>query len=121
MRFTNPAAANAAHQKMLALDGKLHTAVAHAVMPNHMHAVLRLKEFGLAETLKRLKGGISFDVNRAVGRSGSLWQEGYFDTLVEKHLLNCVGYTMDNPQNAGLKDWAWTHFAAAGWRAVLGL
>jgi putative transposase len=121
--LANPAAARAAHEKLLALGRDLMVLIAHAIMPNHVHVVMGLGERDLGTTMQRIKGGMSFDVNHAVGRTGTLWDGDYYDTLIrdQTHLQNAISYTMNNPTKARLTEWPWTFFSEDGMRRILGM
>ena len=85
----------------------LHAAV---IMPDHAHLIftpLRDGEgwpYSLPDIMRRLKGRAAHEINRALQRSGPVWQEGFFD-----HVLRCneslaqkVEYICENPSRAGL-------------------
>jgi len=81
--------------------------IAAVVMPNHVHAVLRIHSgLALPNVVMRIKGGSSIEVNRILGRTGRLWQPDYFDRVVrvDAHLQRCIGYVHWNPVKAGLCD-----------------
>ena len=81
--------------------------LAAIVMPNHVHAVLRIeRKADLGEVMKAIKGGSAFYVNRAMGREGRLWQPDYFDRLIRNpgHLKRTIEYVHWNPVKAGLCD-----------------
>lgn len=69
--------------------------VAYVCMPNHVHALLiPLEGKRLEDALKLIKGRSSFQVNRALGQSGSLWFREGFDRIVRnrQHLWRCLQY-----------------------------
>ena len=80
--------------------------ISSVVMPNHVHALLiQNADHPLEHLLHSWKTFSSRNINRLVGRSGTLWQRSYFDRLVrnEKHFRNCVRYIRRNPEKAHLK------------------
>jgi putative transposase len=80
--------------------------ISSVVMPNHVHALLiQNADHPLEHLLHSWKTFSSRNINRLVGRSGTLWQRTYFDRLVrdEKHFRNCVRYIRRNPEKAHLK------------------
>jgi putative transposase len=80
--------------------------ISSVVMPNHVHALLiQNAEHPLEDLLHSWKTFSSRNINRLVGRSGTLWQRSYFDRLVrdEKHFRNCGRYIRRNPEKAHLK------------------
>lgn len=94
-------------QKLIEGHGSAYDVLAAAVMPNHVHAVLRIAEhMSLGEVMKSIKGGSAFDINELLGRKGRLWQPDYFDRLIRSsdHLHRCIKYTHWNPVKARLCD-----------------
>ncbi|MCA9175248.1 MAG: transposase [Planctomycetales bacterium] len=97
-----------------------------AVMPNHVHLVVR--PFGGVQ-LENLIGAIKTitarEINRREARSGPLWHQESYDRILrdEDHLWHVVQYIGRNPRQAGLPkhDWhrwlnpAWEPY---GWRFV---
>jgi len=80
--------------------------ISSVVMRNHVHALLiQNADHPLEHLLHSWKTFSSRNINRLVGRSGTLWQRSYFDRLVrdEKHFRNCVRYIRRNPEKAHLK------------------
>ncbi|GAA5484202.1 REP-associated tyrosine transposase [Haloferula sargassicola] len=88
------------------------------IMPNHVHAMIRLTSgFSLAQILQLWKGGSALQINRLTGRTGRLWGREYFDRLIrdEQHYFRAKRYIRRNPVKAGLcrepEDWP---FSSAG-------
>jgi REP element-mobilizing transposase RayT len=89
---------------------------AWAVMPNHVHAVLRPRaEWTLSKILKGWKGFTAREVNKLLKRTGiPLWQVESYDHLIrdDEDLYRCCRYTSMNPANAHLckqpEDWKWS-------------
>jgi putative transposase len=85
---------------------------AWVIMPNHVHVLMTIREGApLSSVLQDWKGGSSFDLNRVLGRKGTLWQKDYFDRLIRDgdHFANCVRYIRANPTKARLKAGEYTH------------
>jgi REP element-mobilizing transposase RayT len=75
------------------------------VMPNHVHAVVRLPASGLSlrEIMQRHKGYTASRANQWLGRNGPFWQEETFDRVIRPGMLAArVAYTLDNPVKARL-------------------
>ena len=72
---------------------------------SHSRAFVQNPTHPLEHLLHSWKSFSSRNVNRLVGRSGTLWQRSYFDRLVrdEKHFRNCLRYIRRNPKKAHLK------------------
>ena len=86
---------------------------AWVIMPNHVHVLMTLtQDAALSMVLHDLKGGSSIDINRLLGRKGTLWQKDYFDRLIRDgdHFANCVRYIRANPTKARLKSGEYTHY-----------
>jgi hypothetical protein len=74
-------------------------------MPNHVHLLFSISAQEHPENfLRNWKGLTSRTINRALNRSGSLWQKDYFDRLIRnsEHFWNCARYIRNNPQKARL-------------------
>ena len=77
------------------------------IMPNHVHALfVQNQEWPLEKLIQSWKRFSASQINKILGRSGSLWQRDYFDRLVrdKKHFANCVRYIRRNPEKAGLSE-----------------
>jgi REP element-mobilizing transposase RayT len=104
-------------------EGKHYRLLAWCVMPNHVHVVVRLfPGQELAKVIKAWKNFSAKAVNQALGRKGRFWQREYYDRLIRNgdELDRAIGYVLENPVKAGLKNWTWVW--SAGWevRATAG-
>jgi len=77
---------------------------AWVVMPDHFHWLVQLRTGSLAAVMRRTKSRSSQAVNRLLGRSGQLWQQGFHDRAIRKEedLLALARYIVRNPVRAGL-------------------
>jgi REP element-mobilizing transposase RayT len=82
------------------------------VMPNHVHVMIRLlPDHSLSDIVHKWKGGSSYEINRFLERSGTLWAIDYFDRAIrdEEHYYSGRRYIRRNPLKAGLceepEDW----------------
>jgi REP element-mobilizing transposase RayT len=96
-------------------------AAIHAVvvMPNHVHLLLTpLRDldgnlYGLVEILQGIKSASAHSLNRALRRSGPLWQEESFDHVLrsEESFSEKMEYIRQNPVRRGLvsvaEDYRW--------------
>jgi putative transposase len=87
---------------------------AWAVMPNHVHIVLKPHE-KLPEVVRWMKTASAARANRLTGRTGQpFWQREYFDTWMRtsQELASVIVYVEENPVTAGLalraEDWPWS-------------
>jgi REP element-mobilizing transposase RayT len=96
--------------------GTRYELLAWCVMPNHVHTVASpLQGHTLPEILHSWKSYSAKECNRALGRSGTFWQEESYDHLVrdQEDFRRVVEYTLENPVRAGLKGWRWLGGCAA--------
>jgi menaquinone-specific isochorismate synthase len=81
-----------------------------SVMPNHVHVILRTgADHRIDQILHSWKSFTSKEANKILGRTGSLWQEDYFDRTIRssRELRETIEYVLNNPNRAGLLDWPW--------------
>jgi putative transposase len=80
------------------------------VMPDHVHMMftaLRDQEewtYSLPEILHSIKGSSAHAINKALRRSGPVWQSEFFDHVLRSNDSLCekVDYICQNPVRAGL-------------------
>ena len=113
-------------ERLKALDDRYYILHAACVMSNHLHLLIDFsiqvpedwdgqKEIpgycNLSEVMRRLKGGISFQINKECQRNGTLWAAGYYDRNIRsaKHFRKVLAYIINNPVNAGLVE-QWNEF-----------
>lgn len=93
-------------------DPGFYDLTAAVIMPDHAHVVLRPNEgIALKRIMKGIKGVSANKLNEARGERGSLWQEGYFETIIrnEAMLLQKLRYMMDNPVRKGIIEDGWDY------------
>jgi putative transposase len=75
-----------------------------------VHVIVQPIEHELSAVVKSWKSFTSRQINKIVGRSGTLWQSEPFDHLVrsDEHLTRFTKYILGNPIKADLRDWPWT-------------
>ena len=80
--------------------------LAFVVMPDHFHALLRLRQAPLATVMRTVRGISARQINRRLGRSGRVWQPGYHDRALrsEEDRVAIARYIVGNPLRAGLVD-----------------
>ena len=94
----------------------IHAAV---VMPTHVHVLLTPLRglsgdlYSLVEILQGIKSASAHSLNRALGRSGPVWQEESFDHVLrsEENFSEKLEYIRQNPVRRGLvtcpEDYRW--------------
>ncbi|HXA17934.1 MAG TPA: transposase [Thermoanaerobaculia bacterium] len=89
---------------------------AWCVMPNHAHVVLSCMDgYNLSSVQHSIKGFTSKEINKLLGRSGTLWQAEGFDRCIRdsEELERTINYVLGNPIAAGLETWPFTGTNAA--------
>ncbi|HEX7962714.1 MAG TPA: transposase [Terriglobales bacterium] len=95
---------------------RLHVAV---IMPDHVHLIftpLRAENtemFTFEDIVGAIKGASSHSINKALNRTGIVWQDESFDHVIrcEESLQQKIQYVCDNPVRKGLvaraEDYKW--------------
>jgi REP element-mobilizing transposase RayT len=95
---------------------RLHVAV---VMPDHVHMIFEPVEdangetFSFQEIVGAIKGASSHSINKALKRSGTVWQDESFDHVIRHadSLEQKIEYVRQNPVRKGLvarpEDYPW--------------
>lgn len=80
------------------------SSAAWALMPNHVHLLIRTGDVPIATLMRRLLTGYAVRFNRKYRRHGSLFQNRYKSILCqeEPYLLELVRYIHLNPLRAGI-------------------
>jgi REP element-mobilizing transposase RayT len=86
------------------------------VMPDHVHMIFTplvnqqaMEIYSLAEIMDGVKGASAHNVNKALGRGGTVWQAESFDHVLRtsENLDAKIIYLLENPVRAGLVgNWA---------------
>lgn len=101
---------------------KLHNQ-ALTIMCNHVHWVFETREKDneghavyLEDIMQSVKRESANKINKREYRRGSLWQKESFDTTIrdDKHMMNAIRYTLNNPVNAGLIS-NWDQWQGSYW------
>jgi REP element-mobilizing transposase RayT len=91
------------HKRRIELHGVV-------VMPTHIHLVFTplrddtTQAYTIAEVLNAVKSVSAHRINRAIYRSGHVWQDESFDHILRRYetVAGAVEYLMENPVHAGL-------------------
>jgi len=86
-------------------DGERYLIHAWVVMPNHVHILFSTRqEFPPQKIVATWKRFTARVINSRRGKSGTLWQEDYFDRMIRDwdHFMNVARYIRRNPVKAGL-------------------
>ena len=99
-------------------DGRRYDLSSLVCMPNHVHVTVSpLPEQSLETILQSWKCFTARAINKQLGRSGSVWQEGYFDRIVRDtpHLRRIVKYVLNNGCRAGVAAPVWLRPSWRDW------
>lgn len=101
-------------------DDQRYALAAWCIMPTHVHVLVeQFERVPLSDVIQQWKSVSAHIINKAEGRSGTLWQREYFDRFMRsaEQFEWTVAYVENNPGAAGLaerpQDWA---FSSANWR-----
>ncbi len=92
-------------------DGQRYDIASYVIMPNHVHVLLRLApDSPLSDIMHSWKSFTSKAINKALNRSGALWQHEYWDRLIrnQQHFADCLDYINANPKKARLAEGSFT-------------
>lgn len=80
---------------------------AYVLMTNHVHLVMTpSSDTGISSVMQSLGPRYVQYVNRRIGRTGTMWEDRHFGSVVEtdRYLLTCYRYVELNPVRAKLTD-----------------
>jgi REP element-mobilizing transposase RayT len=96
-------------------DGDRYLLHAWVVMPNHVHVLCETRSgHPIPAIVNSWKTFTARQINRLLGRSGSVWLEDYWDRYIRDadHFERVVAYIHDNPVKVGLvaerEAWPWS-------------
>jgi putative DNA methylase len=110
----DPRIADLVQENLWYHDGAKYRLLAWVIMPNHVHALVEIWNVSLGEVLKSWKSYTSKAANNILRRTGTFWEEDYFDRYLrdEEHYRRVVRYIESNPARAGLakapEQWDWS-------------
>jgi len=104
----------------LAGNGKKFQLYGIVVMPDHVHLVMvpladANGPISIAEIMQAIKGTSAHLINKALGRTGRVWEDESFDRAIrrEENIADKLDYILGNPVAAGLVNnlleyrWLW--------------
>jgi putative transposase len=96
-------------ESCLRANGRKYSLYAAVVMPDHVHVIClpRRDEYGeisIPEITRTIKSESAHRINKALGRTGRVWQDESFDHVLrgDESLRKKVLYILENPVRAGL-------------------
>lgn len=93
------------HEMRALHDANAVDSIAWVLMPDHLHWLFQLgASHSLQEVMRCLKARSALTLNRALERSGAIWQRGFHDHALrnEEDLKDAARYVVANPVRAGL-------------------
>lgn len=96
------------------LDGKDYKLLCYCIMGNHVHFIAYKFNKPVNHVMDSLKTFTAREINKALGRTGALWQREYYDRLIRDRndLSNKVDYVLNNPVKIGQvthwQRWPWS-------------
>ena len=105
-------------ESCLRANGRKYTLYTVVVMPDHVHLIcLALRDdngsISIPEIIRTIKGESAHRINKALGRTGRVWQDESFDHILrgDESLKKKAEYVLENPVRAGLvtrpQDYPW--------------
>jgi leucyl-tRNA synthetase/REP element-mobilizing transposase RayT len=113
----DPAVAKIVANALMHFDGERYSMDSFVVMPNHVHALFQLApDVALEDVLHSWKSFTAKKINEAIGRTGKVWQEDYWDRMVRdsEHRANLQRYIERNPVRARLGAGEFLKYASGG-------
>ncbi len=109
--------------QLIKTNGISYKLIDWCIMPNHVHVLVRLlNDSPLHAVVKSWKAVSAIEINRIIGRKGTLWMVDYHDRYIRDmdHFYNAKAYIRQNPVKAALcekpEDWPWSS-AGLNWSA----
>ncbi len=119
----NPVVAEMVLGALKFFDGSRYTLHAWSIMPNHVHVVLcPLGNHDLEKIIHSWKSFSAKKANEMLNRSGTFWQEEYYDHVVRdgEDFKHQIQYVLENPRK-GNASGEWTgSIYGLDWEEVLG-
>jgi REP element-mobilizing transposase RayT len=96
-------------ESCLRANGRKYSLYAAVVMPDHVHLICLPQrdeegEISIPEITRTIKSESAHRINKALGRTGRVWQDESFDHLLrgDESLRKKALYILENPVRAGL-------------------
>ena len=90
--------------------------IAWAILPDHFHFLLDVKNSNISNIMQRTKLSYSMRFRKRYGSNGKVWQRGFWDHIIrdEKDLNNHLNYIHYNPVKHNLAkcphEWPYSTF-----------
>ena len=110
--------AHAVTRAMHHFDGERYFLSSYCVMPNHVHLTVQpFIRHDPSEVLKSWKGFTARQINTHLVRTGPVWEQESYDTLVRDtaHLWKVIRYIGKNPARASIPEDRWIRWVHPLW------
>jgi REP element-mobilizing transposase RayT len=90
---------------LLYFDTQRYRILAWVIMPNHVHVLAEIIDgWPLGRIMHSWKSYTAHEINKALGKTGPVWQREYFDRYIrdDRHYSAVIEYIHRNPVKAGL-------------------
>jgi REP element-mobilizing transposase RayT len=121
----DPENAQIVSNALMFFDGQRCEMISFVVMPNHVHVIIEcFTGHLLADVLHSWKSFTAHAINKALNRTGPLWQKEYHDRFIRDapHFQKALHYLEQNPVKARLvadkADWPWSSARSAAARSA---
>jgi putative transposase len=77
----------------------------YVIMPDHLHILMSVQgDTTISQIMHDFKSHTAQEINRALGRAGAFWQEGFHDHIIrdERDFKKRINYMHKNPLMSGL-------------------
>jgi len=104
-RYLNGNLLDISKEYIIKQDKKFFELICFVIMPNHIHILFK-ETIKLNEAIRKIKGGLAFEINRYLNKKGQLWAKDYYDKSIrdEKHFEIVYKYIKNNAIKANLGD-----------------
>ena len=109
-----PEYADIVENAMLHFDGERYRLLEWVIMPNHVHALVKIEDEPLPRILKSWKTFTARQINLSRKTTGTFWARDYHDRYIRDldHYQNAKAYIRQNPVKAKLctkpEDWPYS-------------
>ncbi len=100
---------------ILSKNTELFDLVSFVIMPNHIHLLFK-ETIKIDKAMKNLKGTLSYELNKMIGKKGKFFASGYYDKVIrdQKHFEVVYNYIRNNPIKANLNDFDKRYYGIYG-------
>jgi len=92
-------------------NDKRYKMYAWCIMPNHVHAIVRVFKDNLFKIIHSWKSYSASEANKILGRKGGFWHSDTYNHIIrsDKEFGFQMNYVWLNPEKAGYKNWKYRY------------